>query len=266
MDTIDRQKSSSMYQSLDPNKSPPHVEREPEDSLKDPYEYCTPIWLSIEKRIIDLIVSSCTLIIFLPVMILIAIIIRLDSPGPAIFRQIRVGQNRRYKQWRKENGGERRREDLHGYPFTFYKFRTMYVDARQRWPDLYKYEYTPEEIETMRFKLMEDPRLTKVGEVLRRHTLDELPNFFNVLIGNMTLIGPRPDIPEMMKYYKPWQLQKFKVKPGVTGLSQCDGRGFLTFQETLTRDVYYVQHQSLLFDLKIVLATIKHIITRYGAF
>ena len=266
MNTIDTQKSSSMYQSLDPNKSPPHVEREPEDSLKDPYEYCTPIWLSIEKRIIDLIVSSCTLIIFLPVMILIAIIIRLDSPGPAIFRQTRIGQNRRYKHWRRKNGGERRREDLHGYPFTFYKFRTMYVDARQRWPDLYKYEYTPEEIETMRFKLMEDPRLTRAGDFLRRHTLDELPNFFNVLIGNMTLIGPRPDIPEMMKYYKPWQLQKFKVKPGVTGMAQCDGRGLLTFQETIDYDVMYVNKKNFSLDFYIFWKTTAVVLKSLGAF
>jgi len=114
--------------------------------------------------------------------------------------------------------------------------------------------------------LMDDPRLTRMGAWLRCYTLDELPNFINVLIGNMTLVGPRPDIPEMMKYYKPWQLQKFKVKPGLTGLAQCTGRGLLTFQETIEKDVYYVRNQSLKLDLMIVLGTIKHIITRKGAF
>ena len=142
----------------------------------------------------------------------------------------------------------------------------MYVDARERWPELYKYEHTEEEIETMRFKLIDDPRLTRVGSWLRGLTLDELPNFLNVLIGNMTLVGPRPDIPEMMKYYKPWQLQKFKVKQGLTGLAQAQGRGLLTFQETIAKDVYYVKHQSLSLDIEVILGTIKHIITRKGAF
>jgi lipopolysaccharide/colanic/teichoic acid biosynthesis glycosyltransferase len=147
-----------------------------------------------------------------------------------------------------------------------WKFRTMYIDARERWPELYEYDYTPEEIRTMRFKLIEDPRLTGMGEFLRRYTLDELPNFLNVLIGNMTLIGPRPDIPEMMRYYEPWQREKFTVKPGLTGMAQCDGRGLLTFQETLARDVYYVKNQSLKLDLKILLVTIRHLVSRKGAF
>jgi len=229
-------------------------------------EYCTPILLSIEKRVIDVMVSLFILIPFFPVMVLIGIFIRLDSPGPAIYRQIRIGQNLRHKGWRKSQKGEKRRERLHGSPFMFYKFRTMYVDARERWPELYRYEYTEEEIQDFRFKLIDDPRLTRVGAWLRRHTLDELPNFINVLIGNMTLVGPRPDIPEMMKYYKPWQLQKFKVKPGLTGLAQCTGRGLLTFQETIDKDVYYVKNQSLRLDILIILGTIKHIITRKGAF
>ena len=228
-------------------------------------EYCTPIWLSIEKRIIDILGSLFVLIAFLPLMIVIGILIRLDSPGPAIFRQTRIGQNKRYRRLRKIPK-EDRKKDFHGAPFMFYKFRTMHYDARELWPELYKYEYTEDEVETIRFKLIDDPRLTKVGSWLRRYTLDELPNFFNVLIGNMTLIGPRPDIPEMMKYYKPRQLQKFKVKPGLTGLAQCEGRGLLTFQETLVKDVYYVKNQSLRLDLKIVFGTIKHIISRKGAF
>ncbi|MFC1890194.1 sugar transferase [Thermodesulfobacteriota bacterium] len=236
-----------------------------EDDGKD-REYCTPMLLSIEKRIIDLVVSLFFLIAFFPIMVVIAILIRLDSPGPAIFRQTRVGQNRRHNGWKDGPEDNRRKVDLHGDPFNFYKFRTMYADARERWPDLYKYEHTEEEIETMRFKLIDDPRLTRVGALLRRHTLDELPNFINVLIGNMTLVGPRPDIPEMMKYYKPWQLQKFKVKQGLTGLAQAQGRGLLTFQETIAKDVYYVRHQSLSLDIKIILGTIKHIITRKGAF
>jgi len=229
-------------------------------------DFFTPRWLSIQKRAIDIIASVITLTVFSPVMLVIAILIRLDSPGPAIFKQVRVGQNRRFRRGKKKGNDDRRRRNLNGTPFRFYKFRTMYGDARERWPELYKYDYTPEEIATMRFKLIDDPRLTRVGEWLRRTTLDELPNFFNVLIGNMTLIGPRPDIPEMMQYYTKEQRFKFAVKPGLTGLAQCEGRGLLTFQETLAKDVYYVKHQSIRIDMKILCNTLWHLITRRGAF
>jgi lipopolysaccharide/colanic/teichoic acid biosynthesis glycosyltransferase len=225
-----------------------------------------PLSLSIGKRISDIVMSVCALALFSPILVLIGILIRLNSPGPAIFRQTRIGQNRRSNRWSKRRAGERRGSDLRGEPFTFYKFRTMYIDARERWPELYEYDYTPEETRTMRFKLIEDPRLTGTGDFLRRYTLDELPNFLNVLIGNMTLIGPRPDIPEMMRYYEPWQREKFRVKQGLTGMAQCDGRGLLTFQETLARDIHYVRNQSLKLDLKILLVTIKHLVSRRGAF
>lgn len=229
-------------------------------------EYCIPIFYSIEKRVIDVLLALVFLILFFPLMAVIGILIRLDSKGPAIFRQTRIGQNRRYRKWQRRPKGERREQNLYGEPFRFYKFRTMYADARERWPELYTYEYTPEEIETMRFKLIEDPRLTRVGRFLRRYTLDELPNFFNVLIGNMTLVGPRPDIPEMMQYYKPHQLKKFRVKQGITGLAQVEGRGLLTFQDTLEKDVQYVENRSLTLDVKIFLSTLKAIVTLHGAF
>jgi lipopolysaccharide/colanic/teichoic acid biosynthesis glycosyltransferase len=162
--------------------------------------------------------------------------------------------------------GDRRRQNLLGSPFVFFKFRTMCADAKERWPELYKYKYTPDEIERIQFKLDNDPRLTNVGRFLRRSTLDELPNFINVLIGNMTLVGPRPDIPEMMKYYKPWHMQKFQVKPGITGLAQVEGRGHLSFRETLDKDVRYVKNQSFRLDMKILLITIRAILTGHGAF
>jgi lipopolysaccharide/colanic/teichoic acid biosynthesis glycosyltransferase len=229
-------------------------------------EHFAPMLYSIEKRIVDVLISLFVVVLFTPLMVLIGIIIRLDSPGPAIFRQVRIGQNRRYRKWQRRPKGERRESNFNGEPFRFYKFRTMYADARQRWPELYRYEYTPEEIATMRFKLIEDPRLTRVGRVLRRYTLDELPNFFNVLIGNMALVGPRPDIPEMMRYYQPRQRKKFRVKPGITGLAQVEGRGLLTFQETLEKDVQYVENQTLRLDMKILLATLRTLITLHGAF
>ena len=226
------------------------------------------------KRIIDIVVSFVVLVLFIPLMLLIALVIRIDSSGPVIFKQSRVGQNRR---GRKPDFGveldqkgtesiERRLGDLNGGPFAFYKFRTMYTDARERFPELYNYDFSEEEIEMMRFKLIDDPRLTRVGAFLRKHTLDEIPNFLNVLLGNMSLVGPRPDIPQMMRYYKPWQRAKFLVKPGITGLAQANGRGLLTFQATLRKDVRYVENQSFLLDVRIGFATIRAIIFRYGAF
>jgi lipopolysaccharide/colanic/teichoic acid biosynthesis glycosyltransferase len=246
-----------------PANEPVETTRQEDEAIEGHFP---PQFLAIGRRILDIVLSACALVLCSPVMVLIGILIRLDSPGPAIFRQTRIGQCRQFNRWRKRGTGERRKRDLNGEPFSFYKFRTMYIDARERWPELYEYDYTPEEIRTMRFKLIEDPRLTGMGEFLRRYTLDELPNFLNVLIGNMALIGPRPDIPEMMRYYEPWQREKFTVKPGLTGMAQCDGRGLLTFQETLARDVYYVKNQSLKLDLKILLVTIRHLVSRKGAF
>ncbi len=204
-----------------------------------------------------------------PIMLLIALAIKLDSPGPALFRQVRVGANRRKNNlpW-PDNGNrpERRTNDLGGRPFLFYKFRTMYADARQRFPELYEYLYTDSQIAGMYFKRPDDPRLTPFGKRLRRTTLDELPNFFNVLKGDMNLVGPRPDIPEMVRYYQDWQRTKLAVKPGITGLSQIGGRGLLSFQETLRLDVKYVKSRSLWLDLKILLKTLGRTGLRIGAF
>jgi len=226
---------------------------------------CTPMYQGLVRRTVDMVVSLFVILFASPIMVVIAILIRLDSPGPAIFKQTRIGRNRRHALRREQAGATRRMEDLHGAPFSFYKFRTMAVDAREKWPELYEYEYSPEEIKTMRFKIIDDPRLTRVGRFLRRFTLDELPNFFNVLKGDMSLIGPRPDIPEMMKYYNIYQLQKFRVRPGITGLSQCEGRGLLTFQETIAKDIYYVRNRSVKLDRKILVETIKCVLTLNGA-
>ena len=142
----------------------------------------------------------------------------------------------------------------------------MQVDAVEKFPKLYKYEYTPEEIRKLQFKIPDDPRLTRFGAHLRKTTLDELPNLINVIKGDMHLVGPRPDIPEMVRYYEPWQKKKFSVKPGVTGLAQINGRGLLRFKETLELDVEYVEKKSINLDLKILFKTIKATILRIGAF
>jgi len=225
----------------------------------------------VTRRIVDIAVSLMVLILTLPLMVVIALIIKFDNSGPCIFKQTRIGKDRRGNE-RPADAAEnkfwqnRRKKDLGGKPFTFYKFRTMYSDAEERFPELYRYEYSPKEIETICFKIPDDPRLTRFGKHLRKTTLDELPNCINVLKGDMTLIGPRPDIPEMTQYYKPRQRKKFAVKPGVTGPSQVNGRGLLTFKKTLEYDVEYVEKRSWSRDLKIIMKTIKVTILRIGAF
>ena len=222
-------------------------------------------------RAIDIAIASLGLILSLPIIALVTLIIKIDSPGPAIFKQTRIGKNRRNNVLSLSRNGvipriNRRNEDLGGKPFTFYKFRTMHVDAKERYPELYRYQYSPEEINTLHFKISDDPRLTRFGRHLRRTTVDELPNLINVINGDMSLIGPRPDIPEMIKYYQPWQRKKFQVKPGVTGLAQINGRGLLRFQETLKLDVEYVEKKGLWTEFKIILKTLWVTLLRIGAF
>jgi lipopolysaccharide/colanic/teichoic acid biosynthesis glycosyltransferase len=200
----------------------------------------------VVKRAFDLLVGGAALAVSLPLIVVLAILIRLDSPGPAIFRQPRVGQG--------------------GRVFTFLKFRTMYVDARERFPELYAYQYTDEEWRALFYKLPDDPRLTPFGRRLRITTLDELPNLFNVVRGDMSLVGPRPELPEYVRYYSAEQMQKFLVPSGVTGLAQVSGRGWLPVQEQIAADVEYVRRRSPLFDLRILLRTIKMVILRVGAF
>ena len=218
-----------------------------------------------------LFIALFALVISLPVIAIIAILIKFSSRGPIIFKQTRIGKNYRHNAQSlnhpKGNSNHNLREnDLGGKPFTFYKFRTMYYDASIQYPELYRYQYSLSEIDSMYFKIPDDPRLTWLGKHLRRTTLDELPNFINVIKGDMNIIGPRPDIPQMVKYYRPWQKVKFEVKPGITGLAQVKGRGLLTFQETLKYDVQYVENRNLFLDLRILWKTIKVSVLRIGAF
>lgn len=197
-------------------------------------------------RIFEVLVASVVLLATMPIMFVVAFIIKRGTAGPALFRQKRVAK-----------GGD---------TFTFVKFRTFYHDAKEKNPELYAYDYSNEELETLKFKITNDPRVTPQGWWLRNSTLDELPNFWNVLSGEMALVGPRPEIPEMLRYYNGDAVKKFSVRPGVTGLAQISGRGRLSFHETLKYDVEYVENRSFWLDLKIILATIKKIILRDGAF
>ena len=202
----------------------------------------TPLWRDIAERLIALV----ALIFLLPIIVVLAILVKLDSPGPVLFRQWRVG--------------------LGGRVFRFTKFRTYLADAKQRFPELYSYSYSPEDLDGLHFKVPNDPRMTRLGAFLRKSTLDELPNFWHVLTGEMSLIGPRPEIPEMLPYYTKAELQKFTVRPGISGQAQISGRGLLDFRSTVAADVMYVQQRSLLGDIRIALLTIYKVFLRQGAF
>jgi len=223
----------------------------------------------------ETVVSFIALVLSIPAMLIIAFIIKLDSPGPVLFFQKRLSRSKLVSGKRLMNNDrfvvvdpDFSPEKKYWVPKTFWfvKFRTMYVDARERFPHLYDYNFTEQQIKHIQFKVKDDPRITQAGKWLRRSTLDELPNFWNVLTGDMRLVGPRPEIPEMLVNYTPEQMSKFTVKPGITGLPQINGRGRLSFQKTVTYDLEYVNNKSVLLDLKILFMTIWRIITSHGAF
>jgi lipopolysaccharide/colanic/teichoic acid biosynthesis glycosyltransferase len=226
-------------------------------------------------RIFEIVVAAIGLILGLPVMALLALCIRLETPGPAFFRQ------RRCTRWRVVTGRDAEKEKgiepppggfepdkLYFVPtfFRLVKFRTMFADSRTRFPDLYAYRYEPSAFHGLRFKDADDPRVTPLGCWLRRLSIDELPNLWCVLTGNMRLVGPRPEIPEVLQYYLPEEIHKFSVKPGLTGLAQINGRGELTWGETIAWDLEYVRTRSVALDLKIIAATAWFVLVRRGAF
>ena len=200
----------------------------------------------ILKRSVDLIGSLALLLVTAPIILVLAVLIRIDSPGPAVFRQTRLTRG--------------------GRTFRFYKFRTMYVDAKERFPELYAYDFSDGDFTSSYYKLADDPRNTRVGRWLRRTTLDELPNLFNVLKGDLSLVGPRPELPELVRYYHPEELACLFTKAGLTGLAQVAGRSLLTVRERLTLDTRYVANQSTLLDLRILLRTVIVVLTGKGAF
>jgi len=193
------------------------------------------------KDATDRLLAAVGLVLVSPLLLAIAVAVRLDSPGPALFRQTRVGRNRR--------------------PFTFYKFRGMFRDAQRRFPKLYDYSYSAAEVQDLRFHPEEDPRVTRVGKFLRRTSLDELPNLINVVLGDMSLVGPRPEIPELIPYYGAAADAALSVKPGVTSLAKLVGRDHFTFSETLAVDLEYIRTRSLLRDFRILTATVILVLT-----
>jgi len=187
----------------------------------------------IVKNILDFIFSLLFLIILLPIFVIIAIVIKLDSKGSAFFIQERVGKD--------------------GKLFKVYKFRTMYQNNKQMKIDEY---YTEEN----------DPRITRIGRFLRKTSLDELPQLINIIKGEMSFIGPRPTLKYQVDQYDEFQMQRLKMKPGVTGWAQVNGRNSIPWSERIKYDIYYVNNYSLFFDLKILFKTIKVVLSHDGIY
>ena len=194
------------------------------------------------KRLLDLVIILVGTIPALLAMGLIALAIKLDSPGPIIYKAARVGKN--------------------GRPFKMYKFRSMVVNADQHKESLRQYNQADGPI----FKMKDDPRMTRVGRFIRRSSLDELPQIYNVLLGQMSLVGPRPPLAEEVADYKPWHKQRLSVIGGITGLWQVSGRSDLTFDELCLLDIYYIENWSLALDIRILLQTIPHSLFGRGAY
>jgi exopolysaccharide biosynthesis polyprenyl glycosylphosphotransferase len=205
----------------------------------------------ILKRTFDIVTSALAIVLLLPLWLLLALLIKLDSRGPIFYTQERVGMD--------------------GRLFLLYKFRTMIADAD---PELHR-EYQRAFIagraeanlgdaQKPTYKLFADPRITRVGKFLRRTSLDEVPQLINVVMGDMSIVGPRPPIPYEVEAYELWHRKRLDMKPGLTGLWQVSGRNRLPFEEMVRLDLFYIENWSLLLDLKIILRTGFVMIGREG--
>lgn len=196
----------------------------------------------VVKRAIDFTVSLVALIFLSPLLALIALAIKLESEGPAIFKQERVGKD--------------------GKRFGIYKFRSMVNDAEAQKANLADLN----EADGPWFKIKDDPRRTRLGVILRKTSLDELPQLYNVLRGEMSLVGPRPNVPTEVEQYQDWHKRRLEVVPGITGLWAVSGRSELTFDEMILLDIYYIENWSPALDLKVVLRTIPRVLVGAGAY
>ena len=194
------------------------------------------------KRAFDLIIAIMVLIPAAPFMGLVALIIKLDSPGPVFFQQERVGK------W--------------GKTFPCYKFRSMYVDAEVRKAEL----MDQNEADEIVFKIKNDPRVTRVGRIIRKLSIDELPQLFNVIKGEMSLVGPRPPVPCEVSQYKFEHMRRLGAVPGITGLQQVSGRSSLDFKRWVELDLEYIAEQSLIKDIEILARTIPAVLLSKGAY
>lgn len=220
------------------------------------------------KRVLDLFLVLIALPVLIPLVCIIAVLVKLDSPGPVIFRQIRVGTKRVLRssgeQWEKQE-------------FTILKFRTMFAnsssDIHQQFVSAY---IAGDEAEmariqnatsagTKKYKLERDPRITRIGHLLRKTSLDELPQLWNVLKGDMSLVGPRPAIPYEVEMYEEWHEQRLQTIQGLTGYWQISGRNAINFDEMVRLDIEYINRQSIWLDLRILLFTLPTVLLRRGA-
>lgn len=187
----------------------------------------------ITKRFFDIVLSAAGLLVISPILLIVAFAIKVEDPaGPVFFSQMRVGTD--------------------GKLFRMYKFRSMATDAEARLDAL----IAKNEVEGAMFKMKDDPRVTKVGKIIRKISVDELPQLWNVLNGSMSLVGPRPCLPREYGQYTDYDKQRLLVKPGCTGLWQVSGRNHVGFVDMVKLDIYYIQHRSLLGDLKIMFRTV----------
>ncbi|WP_099519101.1 sugar transferase [Paenibacillus sp. BIHB 4019] len=186
------------------------------------------------KRAVDIIGAATGIMILSPILILVAVLIKLEDPrGKIFFYQTRVGRNER--------------------TFKMYKFRSMVSNAEEMLEDL----LSQNEVEGAMFKMKEDPRITKIGRFIRKTSIDELPQFWNVLRGDMSLVGPRPPLPREVESYSSYDKLRLRVTPGCTGLWQVSGRNELNFHEMVELDLQYIKQRSIIFDIKIILLTVK---------
>lgn len=212
--------------------------REMEFQVKQPGIYKKYI-----KRVFDFLTMMIFLPLFIPICVIISVAIKLDNPdGKVLFTQNRVGKN--------------------GEIFKIYKFRSMIVNAEKQLAVLKEHN----EIDGAMFKLKKDPRITRVGSIIRKTSLDELPQFMNVIKGEMSIVGPRPSLPNEVLEYTEYDHQRFLVTPGITGLWQVSGRNTLSFNEMIELDLKYISDISILNDFKIVLKTLVVMLTGYGAY
>jgi exopolysaccharide biosynthesis polyprenyl glycosylphosphotransferase len=196
------------------------------------------LWM---KRAFDVSLSTLLLVTLSPLFALVALLVKLTSRGPVIFSQMRCG--------------------LNGRRFLLFKFRSMHEDAHQR-----KHEVAHlNELDGPAFKMSRDPRVTPLGRVLRRLSIDEWPQLFNILKGEMSFVGPRPPLPEEVEQYERWQRRRLRMKPGLTCLWALEGRNNLDFRRWMRLDLDYIEHWSLLLDMKIIFRTIPRVLSGKGA-
>jgi exopolysaccharide biosynthesis polyprenyl glycosylphosphotransferase len=214
-------------------------------SNRDGYLHCAPyenkpLQMSF-KRLLDIVCSAAALWVLAPLMLAVMLLIKLTSRGPVFFRQRRVG--------------------LRGQPFNMLKFRSMIVDAEQIQARL----LASNEVSGPVFKMRFDPRITWIGRFIRKYSIDELPQLINVLRGEMSLVGPRPPLPDEVAQYEPWQIRRLSVRPGLTCVWQVSGRGQISFEDWMYLDMQYIDHWSLRRDLDLILKTVPVVLTGKGA-